>query len=49
MIEEANLNSCVIRGYLSCAFTCPYEGDIDPEKIKEIGKKMINLGYQKKK
>lgn len=33
-----------IRGYVSCACGCPYEGDVPPEKVLEVAARLLDLG-----
>jgi isopropylmalate/homocitrate/citramalate synthase len=33
-----------VRGYLSVAFGCPYEGDVLPETVAEIASRLLALG-----
>lgn len=33
-----------IRGYVSTAFGCPYEGDVAPEKVLEVSARLLDLG-----
>ncbi|XP_064364657.1 3-hydroxymethyl-3-methylglutaryl-CoA lyase, cytoplasmic [Dromaius novaehollandiae] len=33
-----------VRGYVSCALGCPYEGNITPAKVAEVSKRLYNLG-----
>lgn len=33
-----------IRGYVSTAFWCPYEGKIDPKKVAQVVKMLLDLG-----
>jgi isopropylmalate/homocitrate/citramalate synthase len=33
-----------VRGYVSTAFGCPYEGDVAPEKVLEVSAKLLDLG-----
>jgi hydroxymethylglutaryl-CoA lyase len=33
-----------VRGYVSTAFGCPYEGDVAPEKAAEVAARLIALG-----
>lgn len=33
-----------IRGYVSCIAGCPYEGDIDVERVVEVSKSLIDMG-----
>ena len=39
--REAGLR---VRGYLSTAFGCPYEGDVAPERAAEVAARIIDLG-----
>src|SRR5882762_9776122 len=32
------------RGYLSVAFGCPYEGDVQPETVADIASRLLALG-----
>ncbi len=32
-----------IRGYVSTAFGCPYEGDVAPEAVREVVHKLLDL------
>ena len=33
-----------VRGYLSTAFGCPFEGDVDPARVADIAARVIDLG-----
>jgi isopropylmalate/homocitrate/citramalate synthase len=33
-----------VRGYLSTAFGCPYEGDVPPQKVADVAARLIELG-----
>ena len=33
-----------VRGYVSCACGCPYEGDVAAEKVLEVGARLLDLG-----
>jgi hydroxymethylglutaryl-CoA lyase len=36
-----------VRGYVSTSWGCPYEGQVDPAKVVEIAKKLLDMGcYQ---
>ncbi|KAJ8250317.1 hypothetical protein COCON_G00222390 [Conger conger] len=41
LAREAHIN---IRGYVSCALGCPYEGNMVPAKVTEVVKKLYGLG-----
>lgn len=44
VIEEALNVGMKVRGYLSTAFGCPYEGHVDPKKVKEVACRLEALG-----
>jgi hydroxymethylglutaryl-CoA lyase len=33
-----------VRGYVSTAFGCPYEGDVAPERVLEVTARLLDLG-----
>src|SRR5204862_3014743 len=33
-----------VRGYISTAFGCPYEGDVAPEPVPEVAARLLDLG-----
>ncbi len=39
--QAAGLN---VRGYVSTAFWCPYEGKIEPEAVVDVVKRLLDLG-----
>jgi hydroxymethylglutaryl-CoA lyase len=36
-----------LRGSISCCFTCPYEGDISTDKVRDIIKRYIDIGVDR--
>lgn len=44
VIEAAKEHSLPVRGYLSCVMGCPYEGQINPDKVVELSKLLLDLG-----
>lgn len=42
--EAAQKEGLRIRGYVSCVLGCPYEGDISPDKVKEVAAKLFDMG-----
>lgn len=44
VMKLAKQNKMKVRGYLSTAFVCPYEGIIDPRKTLKICEKLFELG-----
>jgi hydroxymethylglutaryl-CoA lyase len=33
-----------VRGYLSTAFGCPFEGDVAPERVADVASRLLDLG-----
>lgn len=44
VVEAAKAHDIKIRGYISCALGCPYEGEISPHKVAEVAKTLFELG-----
>ncbi|WP_299773822.1 hydroxymethylglutaryl-CoA lyase [uncultured Pseudoteredinibacter sp.] len=44
IMEAAKKEGLKVRGYVSCVVGCPYEGDIDPEKVAMVAEKLIEAG-----
>ena len=44
IIEAAKAHNIPVRGYVSCVLGCPYEGDINPEKVAQITRRLLDLG-----
>lgn len=44
VMEMAKKNKIKVRGYLSVCFGCPYEGAVDPKKVVQLAKKLIQIG-----
>ncbi|XP_072416329.1 3-hydroxy-3-methylglutaryl-CoA lyase, cytoplasmic isoform X5 [Chiloscyllium punctatum] len=44
VISSAKDGNIPVRGYVSCAIGCPYEGSIAPSKVVEVAKRMYSLG-----
>lgn len=42
--ETARNAGVKVRGYVSCVLGCPYEGDIAPEMVASVAKKMLDMG-----
>jgi hydroxymethylglutaryl-CoA lyase len=43
-VPEAKSKGLRVRGYISCAIACPYEGPIPPERVHPIVLKLLSLG-----
>jgi hydroxymethylglutaryl-CoA lyase len=42
--HRARAEGMKVRGYVSTAFGCPYEGDVPPEKVLEVSARLLDLG-----
>lgn len=42
--ERAHAAGLHVRGYLSTAFGCPFEGEVAPERVAEMAARLIGLG-----
>ncbi|XP_048203558.1 3-hydroxymethyl-3-methylglutaryl-CoA lyase, cytoplasmic [Perognathus longimembris pacificus] len=47
VVRAAGQLGVPVRGYVSCALGCPYEGSIEPRKVTEVSKRLYAMGcYQ---
>jgi len=44
VVEGARMAAIPVRGYVSTAFWCPYEGRIAPEAVVDVAKRLMDLG-----
>jgi hydroxymethylglutaryl-CoA lyase len=44
IFTHAKQQDIKVRGYVSCALGCPYEGDIDPEQVAVVSEKLFAMG-----
>ncbi len=44
VVKLAQENTVRVRGYVSTAFGCPYEGEVSPEKVREVALSLLDLG-----
>jgi hydroxymethylglutaryl-CoA lyase len=44
IMAAAKTANIPVRGYVSCVVGCPYEGDIEPEKVADVAEKLFNMG-----
>jgi len=42
--SRALANGLRVRGYLSTAFGCPYEGDVPPQRVAELAERLVQMG-----
>lgn len=46
VLAEARRDGIPVRGYISTAFWCPYEGKVRPEKVLDVAVRLRDLGVQ---
>lgn len=46
VVQRARQAGMRVRGYVSTAFVCPYEGDIEPGKVREVSEQLLGFGVQ---
>jgi hypothetical protein len=44
VMDAAKAANVKVRGYVSCALGCPYEGEIDPEAVSFVTRKLLEQG-----
>ena len=44
IMQQAKNDGIKVRGYVSCVLGCPYEGDIDINKVAEVAKTLFDMG-----
>ena len=46
VVASARANNIYVRGAISCAVGCPYEGEIAPERVELVARLMKEIGVQ---
>ncbi|MFN3484076.1 MAG: hydroxymethylglutaryl-CoA lyase [Planctomycetota bacterium] len=46
LLAEARRDGIPVRGYISTAFWCPYEGKVRPEKVLDVAVRLRDLGVE---
>ena len=44
VIELAQKHHLPVRGYVSCVLGCPYEGQVDPQKVAQVSQQLLEMG-----
>lgn len=44
VVEAAQTDGVHVRGYVSCAFGCPFEGPISPDAVMDVSARLLDLG-----
>lgn len=42
--EAARASGIRVRGYVSCVLGCPYEGEVAPRAVRDVARKLLELG-----
>jgi hydroxymethylglutaryl-CoA lyase len=46
VVKAAQAEGIYVRGAISCAVGCPYEGDVSPERVELVARLMKGIGVQ---
>jgi len=44
VVKAALAANLKVRGYVSCVMGCPYEGEVDPLRVKEVARRLYDMG-----
>ena len=44
--EQARKHNVRVRGAISCALGCPYQGDVEPSAVAHVARRMKDIGVQ---
>ncbi|MCA8965862.1 MAG: hydroxymethylglutaryl-CoA lyase, partial [Planctomycetes bacterium] len=44
VVREAGERGIKVRGYVSCVYGCPYEGEIDVQSAIDVGRALLDMG-----
>src|SRR5689334_24955535 len=44
LAAKAMQDSIEVRGYVSCALGCPYEGEVRPERVADVAQALLDMG-----
>lgn len=44
VVERAKSYRLLVRGYISCAIACPFEGPIAPAKVADVAAQLVHIG-----
>jgi hydroxymethylglutaryl-CoA lyase len=44
IMAAASAANIPVRGYVSCVVGCPYEGDINPDKVADVARRLFDMG-----
>ena len=44
IVPQALRQGMTVRGYVSTAFVCPYEGNVSPERVASVSRSLVEMG-----
>ena len=44
ILDQAKIDKCNVRGYVSCVTDCPYDGEIKPEQVIKVALRLLDMG-----
>lgn len=44
VLARARAIDLPVRGYLSCVLGCPYDGDVNPHRVSELARRLLDAG-----
>lgn len=44
ILERARQQNLPVRGYLSCVLGCPYEGSVEPDDVRLLTQRLLDMG-----
>nr|XP_023657837.1 hydroxymethylglutaryl-CoA lyase, mitochondrial-like isoform X1 [Paramormyrops kingsleyae] len=44
VVRAAKAANVTVRGYVSCVLGCPYEGQVSPDKVAQVAKRLYSMG-----
>lgn len=44
VVKQAREHGLAVRGYVSCAIACPFEGEIAPGKVAQVAQLLLDIG-----
>ena len=44
VVEAAKTSNIKVRGYVSCVLGCPYEGEINPQRVADVAAALYGMG-----
>ena len=44
VVEAALMEKIKVRGYVSCVLGCPYEGEVQPERVADVAQALFDMG-----